>query len=267
MSLPTALSLPRALRSSLPAGLMLLTLGLSACNSGTTTATAPTPVASPVADVPAAPADFVYDGQDYSWTSAAGTSPLPLSLRTGDNALSNETWTAASNGWGPIEKDRSNGDKLASDGRALTLAGQTYAQGFGVHAGSSMTFALGGKCSTFTAQVGVDDEVGDKGSVIFKVIADGVTLFDSGTMTGASATKVVSVSVVGKQQLQLIVTDAGNGISYDHADWVTPLLGCTVTPLAPGEIQYSGPIVITKGGTYSGNWESTQNKSAVLIQT
>ena len=35
----------------------------------------------------------------------------------------------------------------------------------------------------------------------------------------------------------------------------------------PENVQYSGPIVITKGGTYSGNWESTQNKSAVLIQT
>jgi hypothetical protein len=277
---PNALVLPRALRSTLPAGLMLLTLGLSACNSGTTTATVPAPVAgvpastTPVGTAPistgpisTAPADFVYDGQDHSWTSAATTAPLPLALGTGDNALSGENWTAASNGWGPIEKDASNGDKLAGDGRTLTLAGQTYARGFGVHANSSMTFALGGKCSTFTAQVGVDDEVGDKGSVVFRVIADGVTLFDSGTMTGASATKAVSVSVAGKQQLQLVVTDAGNGLSFDHGDWAIPVLSCTVTPLAPGEIQYSGPIVITKGGTYSGNWESTLNKSAVLIQT
>ncbi|THF71499.1 glycosyl hydrolase [Deinococcus sp. Arct2-2] len=265
MSLPAALTLPRVLRSSLPVGLMLLTLGLSACNSGTTTATAPAP--TPVAQVPAAPADFVYDGQDHSWTSAATTAPLPLALSTGDNALSGENWTAASNGWGPIEKDASNGDKLAGDGRALTLAGQTYARGFGVHAGSSMTFTLGGKCSTFTALVGVDDEVGDKGSVAFKVIADGITLFDSGTMTGASATQTVSVSVAGKQQLQLVVTDAGNGLSFDHGDWATPVLSCTVAPLAPGEIQYSGPIVIRKGGTYSGNWESTLSQSAVLIQT
>lgn len=259
-----ALTSHRALRTALPVGLLLLTLGLSACNSGTTTATAP---AAPVAQAPTAPVDFVYDGQDYSWTSGPTTSPLPLALSTGENALSGENWTAATNGWGPIEKDRSNGDKLAGDGRALTLAGQTYARGFGVHAGSSMTFTLGGKCSTFSALVGVDDEVGDRGSVVFKVVADGVTLFDSGTMTGASATQTVSVSVAGRQELQLVVTDAGNGISFDHADWATPLLGCTVAPLAPGEIQYSGPLVIRKGGTYSGNWESTLNKSAVLIQT
>ncbi|UQN09691.1 NPCBM/NEW2 domain-containing protein [Deinococcus sp. QL22] len=277
----------RALRSALPVGLMLLTLGLSACNSGTTTVTAPP---APVAE---GPADSVYDGQDHSWTSGAPTSPQPLALGTGDNTLSYEFWTAATNAWGPIEKDRSNGENLAGDGRTLTLAGQTYARGFGVHAGSSMTFTLGGKCSTFSTKIGVDDEVGSKGSVIFKVVADGVTLFDSGLMTGTSVTKTVNVSVAGKQQLQLVVTDGGNGISYDHADWVSPMLGCTVTvaapapvapapvppaapapvapvpvpPAAPTEITYSGPIVITKGGTYSGNWENTLHKPAVLIQT
>jgi hypothetical protein len=122
----------------------------------------------------------------------------------------------------------------------------------------------------------VDDEVGSRGSVVFQVYADGSKLYDSGVMTGAGATKSLKVSVAGKKELKLVVTDAANGLSYDHADWAAPmLLGCVGGGSAPtpapapsnGAIKYSGPILITKGGTYSGNWESTENRAAVVIQT
>ena len=38
-------------------------------------------------------------------------------------------------------------------------------------------------------------------------------------MSWTSATKSINVSVAGKQELRLIVTDAGDNIWYDHADW------------------------------------------------
>ncbi|MFC5850265.1 NPCBM/NEW2 domain-containing protein, partial [Deinococcus petrolearius] len=176
------------------------------------------------------PAEFVYDGQDHSWSSeatAGGATLSPLALTAGANSLSAQPWTSASSAWGPAEVNRSNGEKNAGDGRTLTLAGQTYAQGFGTHAGSSLSFALGGQCSTFTAQVGVDDEVGNRGSVVFQVYGDDVKLYDSGTVTGAGATRSVQVDVSGRQTLRLVATDAGDGISYDHADWVTPVLTCS----------------------------------------
>jgi hypothetical protein len=44
--------------------------------------------------------------------------------------------TVVSNGWGPLERDRSNGDLAAGDGSPLTLNGVTYAKGLGVHAPS-----------------------------------------------------------------------------------------------------------------------------------
>ncbi len=44
--------------------------------------------------------------------------------------------------------------------------------------------ALGGACSVFTAVVGLDDEVGANGSVVFQVWTDGVKRYDSGVMTG-----------------------------------------------------------------------------------
>jgi hypothetical protein len=46
-------------------------------------------------------------------------------------------------------------------------------------------------------------------------------------MTGASATKNVSVALTGIAQLALIVTDGGDGPTYDHADWADPKITCT----------------------------------------
>lgn len=49
-------------------------------------------------------------------------------------------------------------------------------------------------------------------------------LYDSGVMTWTMAAKSVNVSVAGKQQLTLIVTNAGDHDWYDHADWANARL-------------------------------------------
>ncbi|CAN5645722.1 hypothetical protein BH09PLA1_BH09PLA1_06050 [soil metagenome] len=135
--------------------------------------------------------------------------------------------TTAINGWGPYERDRSNGEQAATDGRTITLNGVTFTKGLGVHAASDLRYNLAGGYGRFQAQVGVDDEVGSQGSVIFQVFADGTKIFDSGVMTGASTTKSIDVDVTGKNILQLVVDP--NGVnSYDHADWADAKL------LAPG---------------------------------
>jgi hypothetical protein len=100
----------------------------------------------------------------------------------------------------------------------------TYDRGLGVHANSSLTFNLGGGYSMFSADIGIDDEVGSLGSVFFQVFADGMKIYDSGLMTGSSATKSLSLNILGKQQLTLVVTDGGNGIDFDHADWANAML-------------------------------------------
>ena len=71
--LPTESLLARIIQRPVPLGLTLLTLGLSACNSGTTP-TAP-------AQTPAAARTFVYDGQDHSWQgNGCWRRPTTLSL-------------------------------------------------------------------------------------------------------------------------------------------------------------------------------------------
>ena len=130
------------------------------------------------------------------------------------------------NGWGPVEKDQSNGESGSGDGRTLTLNGQTFAKGLGAHAASDVRYNLGGSCSRFKASVGVDDEVGTQGSVVFQVYADATKVYDSGAMTGATATQGVDVSVAGANELRLVVNDGGNGNGWDHADWGDAHIEC-----------------------------------------
>jgi glucose/arabinose dehydrogenase len=140
--------------------------------------------------------------------------------------LSDLAYTVVANGWGPVEKDTSNGESAAGDGHPITLNGTVFAKGLGAHAASDIRYAANGACTTFSVKVGVDDEEGTHGSVIFQVFADGTKLADSGLMTATSATKPLTVDLTGKTTLQLVVTDGGDGADYDHADWADAQITC-----------------------------------------
>ena len=152
--------------------------------------------------------------------------PTPTTTWFGGYA-SDLTMATVTNGVGPVERDMSNGGAAKGDGTALKLAGASYAKGLGTWAPSKVTYSLGGDCSTFTASAGVDDAVGSAGSVVFQVWTDGVKIYDSGIVTGASSTKMFSETVTGAQTLELVVTDGGNGSAGDDADWVLPKLTCS----------------------------------------
>lgn len=184
-------------------------------------------------------------------------------------SLEDARWVHSYNIWGPIERHMSNGEQAAGDGHPFSVGGVAYpnARGYGVHSGSQMTFAPGGACQTLTAQVGVDDET-PGGSVEFQVIADGQTVYQSGVLRRGQAAKALSVSVAGKQRVQLKVTDGGDGPEYDHADWIEPALGNCSAAYDPAAVVYDPPVKITQGGFYSGNWESqAAATSAVDVST
>jgi len=96
-----------------------------------------------------------------------------------------------------------------------------------VHATSDLVYAVPAGAVTFRTDLGVDDEVGTYGSVVFQVWVDGVKRWDSGRMTGTSATARISVDVRGARQLRLVVTDGGDGNGMDHADWAAPVFAGT----------------------------------------
>ncbi|MFE7776801.1 NPCBM/NEW2 domain-containing protein [Streptomyces sp. NPDC057445] len=135
-------------------------------------------------------------------------------------------WMKSTNGWGPPERDRSNGESGASDGHVLTLAGKTYEKGIGAHADSDIEVHLGGRCTAFTADVGIDDEIDGYGEVAFSVEADGRRLWSSPKVSGASAAVPVEVDVTGARHVRLLVTDTNGSKSGDHGDWAAARFRC-----------------------------------------
>ena len=152
---------------------------------------------------------------------------VPPAPPAGEVAVSSLPFLTATNGWGPVERDTSNGEASAGDGRTITLNGTTYASGLGVHANGDVALYLAGHCSRLTAVAGVDDEVGTSGSVAFSVLADGRTLMSTPTLTGASAALPIDVDVTGAAIVELVVGDGGDGNGSDHADWADARLSCS----------------------------------------
>jgi alpha-glucosidase len=151
---------------------------------------------------------------------------IPPPDPTGKAYVSDLPFLSESNGWGPVERDRSNGETGAGDGRTLSIRGQTYAKGIGTHAPSEVTVWLGAGCREFQADVGIDDEVTSSGSATFQVVGDGRSLADTGVIRSADGSRRLSVDVAGVRMLTLRATDGGDGRNFDHADWGDAHLMC-----------------------------------------
>jgi beta-galactosidase GanA len=171
---------------------------------------------------------------------------LPTPPPNGTVNVSDLPFLSATNGWGPVERDQSNGEQAAGDGKTIRLNGQTFAKGLGTNSVSDVAVWLGGHCSRFTATVGVDDEQGSAGSVTFSVIADGHTLVATPVLTGSSVSQTIDVPVTGAKILDLVVGDGGNGNGNDHGDWAIPTLTCDVplsSTAALSDLEVNGQTV------------------------
>ncbi|MEL6254133.1 MAG: NPCBM/NEW2 domain-containing protein [Bacteroidota bacterium] len=139
---------------------------------------------------------------------------------TATTFLSDLNWVGTpTNGWGPVEKDITNGGTGSGDGGPLTINGKTYQKGLGTHANAEVIYNLGGAYNTLLSDIGVDDGTCNAGSVGFEVYTDGTLAYSSPTMTQADDAISISIDVTGVNQLRLVVSDGGNGITCDHADW------------------------------------------------
>jgi alpha-glucosidase len=152
---------------------------------------------------------------------------VPPVVPTGPSYVSDLPFTSEDNGWGPVERDRSNGESAGGDGAELRVGGVAYAKGIGAHATSDVSVYTGRQCSAFTAGIGLDDETTSTGSVVFQVYGDGLLLHDSGVVREKGAARAISVDVAGVRMLSLRVTDGGDGKNFDHADWAEARISCT----------------------------------------
>ena len=99
-----------------------------------------------------------------------------------------------------------------------------YRNGIGTHANSNLVFHLNGKFSSFSTDYGIDTEASTPATVIFQIWGDNELLFESPVMKRFDFPGHTKVNISGIKYLGLTVTDAGDGINSDHADWLNPIL-------------------------------------------
>ena len=113
---------------------------------------------------------------------------------------------------------------LSVDGHPLRLGTRTYRKGLGVHSRCELTYALDGSFRRFLTDVGIDEEVGEKGDVDVAVLVDGQVRFERKGVTGRDDPIPVAVDVAGAKRLTLRVDFGRDFDICDHADWANPHL-------------------------------------------
>lgn len=143
------------------------------------------------------------------WAAAHLTKPRPTRAPT------------RSTGQGPgLYVIHNHGDvqKNARAGAPLRIGGREFTRGLYCHAPSRVVVRLPGKGRRFEAHVGIDDHA-NGGTVVFAVHAAGNELYRSPVIRCHEAPVPVSVALDGVEELTLEVSDAGDGITCDQANW------------------------------------------------
>ena len=179
---------------------------------------------------------YRYSVQALAWSGAAST-PAEVEIATPEKLQRPATPPApdihladleplvVQNGWGQFGVNKS------IEGQPLTVEGQHYERGLGAHANGLAVYKIPAGARRFVAVVGLDDEKKDdpRSSVVFEVYGDVQQTGEQPVLLGRSP--VLSSKTIRSwafdlelnarfKELRLVVTDAGDGIAADHADWV-----------------------------------------------
>lgn len=145
----------------------------------------------------------------------------------------------ATTGWGVIGYDKS------CMGNPLSVGGVQYDKGFGTHANSKLYIKVNGAV-TFHAVVGIDDEEkGSTGTVDFQLMTSKSSLWKSEVLKSGGRSQELNFNLSEIDTLLLIVTGAGDGITYDHADWANAYFLVKGAKPYSIEIPYIPGIVLT----------------------
>lgn len=99
-----------------------------------------------------------------------------------------------------------------------------YKTGVGTHAPARDVYHINRKFRRLTTDFGVDTNGGPQATVIFEVWGDGKRLFQSDVVKRFEYPRHAEVDISGVNMLELVVTDAGDGKTDDHADWLNTTL-------------------------------------------
>lgn len=109
----------------------------------------------------------------------------------------------------------------------IRAGGETWRKGIGVISGTSLTFAVPAGVATFTSRIALDDAAGEEGDVVFEVLVDGESRFQSDPIRrsapGAAPAAVPPIDVSGASTITLRVGFVDDFVN-DFADWIEPML-------------------------------------------
>ncbi len=106
--------------------------------------------------------------------------------------------------------------------RPLTVAGVVYREGIGTHANSQTYILLDGRAESIKGLVGVDAGGMDRGSVFFSIVDCDTfeVLWESDFLRSSDKAVPFEVPLKGVGKISLRVSDSGDGINNDHANWL-----------------------------------------------
>lgn len=175
----------------------------------------------------AAPGDYAVTGTaSYRWStthlgSDSGQSSFEVAVApAGTPYLSQLNWLSAASSFHSPLVDKSY------FGGPLTIHGVVYPHGIWANSIATIYYYLGGGCSRFTADLGLDDSVRGTGAVDYQLYADGSKIYDSGVVTNSTPTVHADVSVSGAHILELYVGEGNGTIQFGNADFGNPQLTC-----------------------------------------
>ncbi|MEG2947586.1 MAG: NPCBM/NEW2 domain-containing protein [Bacteroidales bacterium] len=116
--------------------------------------------------------------------------------------------------WGSIQANQS------VLGTPLSVEGVVYERGVGAHSISRMLFDLNGQAVSVSGLVGADDNNMYASRFQFKIIGDRKELWKSGELKKGDPVQTFDVDLNGFDKVLLLVEECGDGIMYDHADWL-----------------------------------------------
>lgn len=117
-------------------------------------------------------------------------------------------------------------------GNTMAIGNQTFINGLGTHANSTIKYNLAGNYTALQAFIGRDNDAdgcslcGSGQTVIFKIKADNQLIYTSPPMGVATSAIQINIDVSDKNELELIVEDGGDNTFGDHANWADAKLVC-----------------------------------------
>jgi len=118
----------------------------------------------------------------------------------------------------PFHADRS------ASGRWLRTGDRWWPKGVGMHSAARLTYDLKPEHERFEAELAVDAEAGQRGSIICRVYVDNKERFVSEVLRGGAQPQSISVDVRGGKRVSLIVDFADRADELDFADWLAARL-------------------------------------------